>query len=837
MLTALLLLSVFPAAFAENNSLSLYVAPYGSDENEGTLDNPLATIKGARDKIREIKKVSGLHDGGVTVYLRDGEYSVFDYEMKDKPDKVEYTYGTFFTEEDSGTQNAPIEYCAYENENPVFTGGFRVSKDKFSTETLSNGTTVKTFNVKEFLTEKLGRTPNLEEYYPLTKDCYGTGQAAYRGRIMYSLDKGENLHIARYPNKKEGLYRENPITEYMTFGKVTQSSSDSATFEYTDDRISQYTTTDDVWVCGLFKQVFWQAEIPVAKIDAENKTITTAVAPPTGIIDQKSFFVFNVLNELDKKGEYYVSKEGKFYVYDTGFEYLNIPVSDVSFMLACKDASYITFQNIAFENSRHSAIYVRGGQNVVVDGCDFYNFCGNGVVIGETSGGNVVATFRGIDDSFFSKIKDKSDDEKIAYQLANETQDSKGIDVRGKNHGIKNSVVKNTGFSSVVLSGGNFYRNEECGYFIENCDLSFAGVNKRTYEASVYCNGVYGAKITKNNLSHNSSSAVGGYITKGEITCNNIFDNLSDSYDMGVIYINYITPVIDLIIDHNYFHDTLPEHEITGEESPQSQRSAIAFDNNYGTGTKITNNIIENIPKGIFAMGGETVENNIFIDCFFPIDYGYDESNYWNIPDSTSEESTTANGSTDSNSTDNGSTAGVSDESTTNNSSTAGTSEESTTANGLTFDRDNFFSDENAQYLYKAGIPAMRTWPYFLSGEKGNEIRQQWKTNYPDFTNWIEIVTNQKHNGKLFYKYDHNLFVNTCGYWYIRTRFIGSQHIAKSEELDGLYDSRNDSNVYSISPKCFVDYQNDNFDLTYSAKVRYGINTVDLTNVGCHLTE
>lgn len=823
LLTALLLLSAFPTAYAENTTRFLYVAPNGNDENEGTLENPLATIKGARDKIRTIKENSGLPEGGVTVYLRGGEYSVFDYETKDRPDKVEYTYGTFFTDEDSGTQNSPVKYCAYEDEKPVFTGGFKVSADNFSTETLSNGTTVKTFDVKAFLTEKLGREHTLEEYYPLTNnDGYGTGQAAYRGRIMYSLDKGENLHIARYPNKKEGLYPENPLTEYLKFGAV-QTRDGVATFAYTDDKISEYAETDDVWVSGLFKQVFWQTELPVQKIDSANKTITTAV-PPNGIVENKEFFVFNVLNELDQKGEYYVSKDGKFYVYDTDFEYLNIPVSDVSFMLACKDASYITFQNIAFENSRQNAIYIRGGQNVVIDGCDFYNFCGNGVVIGESSGGNVVAVFRGIDDSFFKNIADKTDDEKIAYQYANEIQDSKGIDVRGKNHGIKNSVVKNTGFSSVVLSGGNLYRNEECGYFVENCDLSFAGVNKRTYEASVCCNGVYGAKITKNNLSHNSSSAINGYITKGEISYNNIFDNLSDSYDMGVIYINYITPVFDLTIDHNYFHDTLPEHEITGKESPQSQRSAIAFDNSYGTGTKITNNIIENIPKGIFAMGGETVENNIFIDCFFPIDYGtYDGSGYWDIPDSTSEDNSTANGSTDS----------TSEESITANGST----DSNSTDNGSTFDRDNFFSDENAQYLYKAGIPAMRTWPYFLSGEKGDEIRQQWKTNYPDFTNWIEIVTNQKHNGKLFYKYDHNLFVNTCGYWYIRTRFIGSQHIAKSEDLDGLYDSRNDSNVYSISPKCFVDYQNDNFDLTYSAKVRYGINTVDLTNVGCHLTE
>ena len=48
-------------------STIFYVAPDGNDTNPGTIDRPLATLAGARDKVRNVK-------GDVTVYFRDGYY-------------------------------------------------------------------------------------------------------------------------------------------------------------------------------------------------------------------------------------------------------------------------------------------------------------------------------------------------------------------------------------------------------------------------------------------------------------------------------------------------------------------------------------------------------------------------------------------------------------------------------------------------------------------------------------------------------------------------------------------------------------------------------------------
>ncbi|MBD3182411.1 right-handed parallel beta-helix repeat-containing protein, partial [Candidatus Poribacteria bacterium] len=101
------------------SALTLYVNPDGNDEWSGKLekansdksDGPLASLRGARDAVRESKK-SGL-DQPVQVVIADGEY------FMNEP--VEFTH------EDSGTEQYPITYQAAPGAKPVFTGGKRIT--------------------------------------------------------------------------------------------------------------------------------------------------------------------------------------------------------------------------------------------------------------------------------------------------------------------------------------------------------------------------------------------------------------------------------------------------------------------------------------------------------------------------------------------------------------------------------------------------------------------------------------------------------------------------------------------------------------------------------------
>jgi len=113
-LTTILAADAKPASAPQ--PIVLYVAPGGNDAWSGRLakpnaartDGPLASLAGARDAIRRLKKRGGLKQP-VRVLFADGTYFI--------------TEPVVFTPEDSGTAETPIVYQAAEGAKPVFHGG------------------------------------------------------------------------------------------------------------------------------------------------------------------------------------------------------------------------------------------------------------------------------------------------------------------------------------------------------------------------------------------------------------------------------------------------------------------------------------------------------------------------------------------------------------------------------------------------------------------------------------------------------------------------------------------------------------------------------------------
>ena len=71
---ALLLLSLMVPGTAK--PLDLFVSPQGHDTASGTLAAPLATLKGARDRIRALNQAKRLPPDGVTVLMLPGTYQL-----------------------------------------------------------------------------------------------------------------------------------------------------------------------------------------------------------------------------------------------------------------------------------------------------------------------------------------------------------------------------------------------------------------------------------------------------------------------------------------------------------------------------------------------------------------------------------------------------------------------------------------------------------------------------------------------------------------------------------------------------------------------------------------
>ncbi|NOY41717.1 MAG: right-handed parallel beta-helix repeat-containing protein [Planctomycetes bacterium] len=117
-----LLLLVVPAVRGQEPApkADFYVAPDGNDTwsgkflgpNEDGTDGPLASLAGARDAVRKLRK-DGPLDQPIRILVRGGTYRI------DGP--------IVFAPEDSGSQAAPITYEAWPKEKPVFSGGVKIT--------------------------------------------------------------------------------------------------------------------------------------------------------------------------------------------------------------------------------------------------------------------------------------------------------------------------------------------------------------------------------------------------------------------------------------------------------------------------------------------------------------------------------------------------------------------------------------------------------------------------------------------------------------------------------------------------------------------------------------
>ena len=105
------MLAVLAAAPA--TGATLHVSPAGDDGWEGSRARPLATLQGARDRIRQ-DRARGARKEACEVLFADGEY------VLDAP--------VAFDPEDSGAAGAPVRYAAAHGARPLFFGGRRLPR-------------------------------------------------------------------------------------------------------------------------------------------------------------------------------------------------------------------------------------------------------------------------------------------------------------------------------------------------------------------------------------------------------------------------------------------------------------------------------------------------------------------------------------------------------------------------------------------------------------------------------------------------------------------------------------------------------------------------------------
>ncbi|MBQ6065403.1 MAG: right-handed parallel beta-helix repeat-containing protein [Clostridia bacterium] len=359
----------------------LYVATDGSDDNDGSFDRPLATMEKARELVRAMDKTDR---AGITVAVRAGEYRV---------------NALTFTEEDSGTESCPVTYAAYGDGETVLNGGVTLPPDVFAPVTDETARARLSEDARDKIVradlsalgitkEDYGRLNAVGSYNTANK--YTDGRTGPLACELFFNDK--RYTTARYPNDGEWLTTEKVIRTgegYESDGDATKNKNwDNVTDPAPDvyevsrelaDRIAGWKTLDDVWLFGYWKYDWADASAPVGGFDADTRQLTPAYVSVYGTKTGAPYYFYNVLEELDAPGEWYLDREnGLLYLYPP--EELSAASIDLSLstapIISVENADRLTFDGFTVKGTRGDAIVMTGDRNTVTR-CLIKNVAGN----------------------------------------------------------------------------------------------------------------------------------------------------------------------------------------------------------------------------------------------------------------------------------------------------------------------------------------------------------------------------------------------------------------------------------------------------------------------------
>jgi concanavalin A-like lectin/glucanase superfamily protein/parallel beta helix pectate lyase-like protein len=529
-----------------------YVATDGKDTNPGTESAPFASLARARDAIADRKKSGGLPKGGVTVLVRAGMYPV----------DSSFT----LTEADGGTAESPIVYQAYPGEKPIFTGGKQLAGFKPVVDPEIANLLPETVRDQVVVTDLPSQ--GIEDYGKVVSR--GFGLAGYPGHPWVDLYvDDEALDLARWPNR--GFVKTGPVHGGMMH---TDQSGQPGIFEFIEDRPGQWQAADDVWAFGYWGHLWAGRSVPLASMDGATKRITTGARSSYGFKEGMPYYLFNVLEELDEPGEWYLDRStGKLYLLPPKpLEVVSVELPILAEpMVIIRNAENVSLRGLTFELGRAEGAVIEGGANNLLTGCVFRKLGTNGVIV-----------------------------------------------TGGTGHGIVGCDIHTLGAGGVRAAGGNKGTLTPGKHFIENCHIyDFTRID-RAYAPAVHLDGV-GNRIAHNLFHHSPHHAmrVEGY--EHRIEWNEIHSVVYESDDQSGIDMFGNPAVRGNMIRYNFWHHIGSGHNVAGQ-------AGIRLDD-FISGVLIYSNVFYRCAGGRFGAvqihGGKDnmVDNNLFVGCKYALSF------------------------------------------------------------------------------------------------------------------------------------------------------------------------------------------------------------------------
>lgn len=549
-------------------AVSLFVAVDGEDANPGTRQRPFGTLQRAREEIRRLRQRGGLPEGGVAVQVGGGEYRVAE---------------TFkLAAEDSGTETAPIVYCARKGETPTFTGGIRLTgfRPVRDAAVLARLPEVARGKVVQVDLAAYG----IKDLKPLTLGGFASGRGFSTHPMMELFFDGRALQLARWPNGGYVHTGDVPLDDgHRIHGRT---GSKTGRFAYQGDRPGRWKDDHDVLLYGYWFFGWADSYEQVAAIDTDRREIT--LKPPYhryGYRKGQPYYAINLLSEIDSPGEWYLDRRsGVLYLYppsDPNKAVVELSTFELPFV-EMNDVSHVSFERFCWQLGCGDAVRISGGDRCLLAGCTVRRCGGNGVEIH-----------------------------------------------RGRGHGLLSCDVYSMGRGGAMLSGGDRKTLTPGEHFVENCHIHNLSRIDHTYTPAVKMGGV-GNHISHNLMHDVRSSAIRLGGNDHLVQFNEVFDVVWESDDQGGADMFGNATYRGNVYRYNYWHHigTGPMGTGPDGEEPSCGRAGIRLDDAI-SGTLVFGNVFYRCSAGRLGFGGvqihggkeNLVQNNVFVDCAAAISF------------------------------------------------------------------------------------------------------------------------------------------------------------------------------------------------------------------------
>ena len=522
------------------------------------------TTEEVRDLIREARaNGEGRH---FTVLIADGEYNIKSIAFDERD--CDTTYGTRGGE-------------------AILNGGMRLEPENFapvSGEAAGRLSEEARKNVVRVDLTALGLTPGdwgrMYSFGAFTTAAkYDDGVGPLPCELFFN---GRRCVTARYPNGSEWLAIGNVIDNGDSSEKYTNGTlvnpdwpelrnPRGGTFamdKETAARAAKWATLDDVWMFGCFKWDWADMSTPVKSIDNAAGTVTTQYASSYGFEKGRRYYFYNILEELDAPGEWYLDREnGLLYLWppEGNFEDARIDISlSTETLIQGEGLKNVSFTGLTLQGTRGDGMLLKGN-NITVDHCVVRNVAGSAITL------------------------------------------------EGYNNTASNNEVYRVGKQGISISGGEAVTlTPGNNRAINNLVHDWPEV-VMTYQGGVNVHGT-GNLAAHNELYNSPHTAMFFGGNNNVIEYNLIYDVCLETDDAGAIYggRSWCTAYGTVIRDNALIDIGRAGHTPCG----------IYLDDGL-SGVSVLNNLLVNVPDSAIAVSGRDlqIKNNFVVNAGKPVSY------------------------------------------------------------------------------------------------------------------------------------------------------------------------------------------------------------------------